>query len=337
MNSIFHDSIRMRHLPVACAALLAAAAMTSCTKPAADKAAGTTAPKTYPRAELLIEPAVLAQAPAGEFAILDVRSQKSFDEGRIPGAVRVDEKQWAKTFGDGADAKAWSERIGKLGIEPGSKVIVYDDALFRNAARIWWILRYWGVADARLLDGGWQGWQSAGLPVEHNAAQSPVPKSFDAVPHPERLAAKAQLLDSLQDHSLQIVDARSDAEFTGVDKHKNKRAGHVPTAKHLEWLDLIDQKTHRFKPPDQLAALFRQAGIVLDRPTATYCQSGGRAAVMVFALDLMGATRTANYCASWHEWGNEDDTPIVVEPPEDKKSAAAPKGNEEEQRNANHH
>ena len=84
-------------------------------------------------------------------------------------------------------------------------MIVYDDALFRNAARIWWILRYWGVEDARLLDGGWQGWQSAGLPVEHNAAQpseskpaptsapastSPKSKPFPAVPHPERLAAK---------------------------------------------------------------------------------------------------------------------------------------------------
>ena len=132
------------------------------------------------------------------------------------------------------------------------------------------------------------------------------------------------MIDSLKDHSLQIVDARSDAEFTGADKHKNKRAGHVPTAKHLEWLDLIDQNTHRFKSSDQLAALFRQAGIVLDRPTATYCQSGGRAAVMVFGMDLMGATRTANYCASWHEWGNEDDTPIVVEPSQDKKKAAAP-------------
>ena len=108
MNSIFHDSIRIRNLPVALAALLAVAAMTSCSRQTADKAAGTTAGTEYPRGELLIEPAVLARAPAGEFVILDVRSPKSFDEGRIPGAVRIDEKQWAKGFGDGSDAQAWA-------------------------------------------------------------------------------------------------------------------------------------------------------------------------------------------------------------------------------------
>jgi thiosulfate/3-mercaptopyruvate sulfurtransferase len=86
----------------------------------------------------------------------------------------------------------------------------------------------------------------------------------------------------------------------------------------LEWIDLIDKETQRFKTPDQLRKLFADAEIGLDRPTATHCQGGGRASVMAFGMELMGATSVANYYASWGEWGNADDTPIVAGKPKKK-------------------
>jgi thiosulfate/3-mercaptopyruvate sulfurtransferase len=132
------------------------------------------------------------------------------------------------------------------------------------------------------------------------------------VAQPKRLATKAQLLGSHKSASLQIVDARSLAEFCGIEKQTNKRAGAIPGAKHLEWSSLLDKKTQRFKTAEQLRALFQEAGIALNRPTATHCQSGGRAAVMAFAMELMGAAEVSNYYASWGEWGNADDTPVVV-------------------------
>lgn len=75
---------------------------------------------------------------------------------------------------------------------------------------------------------------------------------------------------------------------------------------------MIDKDTQRFKSPSQLSKLFQDAGIDLERPTATHCQSGGRASVMVFGMELMGAKAARNYYASWAEWGNAEDTPIVV-------------------------
>ena len=92
----------------------------------------------------------------------------------------------------------------------------------------------------------------------------------------------------------------------------------IPGAKHLEWIDLIDKQTQRFKAADQLRTLFAAAEIKLDRPTATHCQGGGRAAVMAFGMELMGASSVANYYASWGEWGNADDTPIVPGKPTKK-------------------
>ena len=73
---------------------------------------------------------------------------------------------------------------------------------------------------------------------------------------------------------------------------------------------MLDAKTHRFKSASELRKLFEQAGIALDRPTATYCQSGGRAAVMAFGMELMGAKDVSDYYRSWAEWGNSEDTPV---------------------------
>ncbi|MEX2121568.1 MAG: sulfurtransferase [Pirellulales bacterium] len=275
----------------------------------------------YPRAELLVEPADLARAEvAKQFVILDARPRRQYDEGHVPGAVLVDASAWAKAFGDGQDSEGWSRRIGEAGIDRQSKVVVYDNSSNKDAARIWWILGHWGADDARLLNGGWAGWQSGNLPVETEASR-PKQAEFQARARAKRLATKDLLLDSLSGASgkLQVVDARSEGEFCGTEKLNNKRAGAIPGATHLEWSDLVDPETQRFKGPDQLRELFDSAGIDLEQPAVAHCQSGGRASVMAFGLELMGARDVRNYYASWSEWGNADDTPIEPGKPADEK------------------
>src|SRR5262245_31820410 len=84
----------------------------------------------YPRPNLLIEPAELAKPDvAKRYCLLDARPRKDYDAGHVPGAVWVDPEAWAKAFADGQDAKAWAERIGKLGIaDAETRVAIYDDA-----------------------------------------------------------------------------------------------------------------------------------------------------------------------------------------------------------------
>lgn len=265
----------------------------------------------YPRPDLLIEPARLAKADVAKgFVILDAREKTKYDAGHVPNAVWVDHAGWAKAFGQGGDAKGWGGRIGGLGIGPDAKVVVYDDNSTKDAARIWWLLRYWGVEDVRLLNGMWTGWNAGSHPTGKGETP-PAAVTFEAKARPDRLATKDQLLKSLGGGKLQIVDARSEKEFCGVEKLTNKRAGAIPGAKQLEWIDLLDEDTQRFKPAADLKKLFAGAGIALDRPTATHCQSGGRAAVMAFTMELMGAKDVSNYYPSWAEWGNAADTPVV--------------------------
>jgi thiosulfate/3-mercaptopyruvate sulfurtransferase len=240
--------------------------------------------------------------------ILDARKPEEYKKGHFPGAANVDVEAWRKAFAAGQDPKAWAERLGAVGVDGKLTVVVYDDNNFLDAARVWFILRYWGVEDVRLLNGGWKGWVAAG--GKSQQTPHPPPVTLNLAAHPERLATKQQLLDVLRDKKSQILDARSFGEFCGT-VAKAERGGAIPGAVHLEWSDVLDKKTQRFKSAQELTEIFKIAGVDVIKPAVTYCQSGGRASVLAFALELMGGKQVQNYYRSWQEWGNDPSTPIM--------------------------
>jgi thiosulfate/3-mercaptopyruvate sulfurtransferase len=274
-------------------------------------AAGEIAPKNkYPRSNLLMEPAALAKAvDAHKVYVVDVRPPEKFKAGHIRQATAVDPSAWSKMFVAKRTKESWEKLLGRIGIDADTSVVVYGDD-FRETARIWWIMRYWGVRDVRMLNGGWQGWlASGGMQEKDTGKRHHAAKNTRLNPEHQRLVVKEQLLEGLKKKRYQIADARSRDEYCGIGKTA-RRTGAIPAARRLEWSDLIDKKTQRFKSPAELTRLLKQAGIDLERPTVTYCQSGGRASVLAFALELMGARDVRNYYCSWSEWGNADDTPI---------------------------
>lgn len=263
----------------------------------------------YPVKNLLIEPADLWNSKGSPYIILDVRSGAAFSSGHVPGALRVDGNEWAKNFLDGRDKEAWAIRLGKLGLTPEASVVIYDDASNKDAARVWWILKYWGFQDVRLLHGMWTGWKVAKLPISTEIMKV-KPTVFPLMATSNRLATKKDVLQSLEVKSAGIVDARTEAEYTGKNKLTNKYGGCIPGAKNLDWEQLIDTKTKRFKTVAELNELFAKAKIDLNQPQIAHCQGGGRSSVLDFAMELMGAKNVRNYHASWGEWGNSDDVPI---------------------------
>jgi thiosulfate/3-mercaptopyruvate sulfurtransferase len=270
----------------------------------------------YPRAELLTEATELAKPDAArDLRVLDARPREKYDAGHVPGAVWVDHAAWSKLFAAGQERGPWAKKIGEVGIDTGTPVVVYDDAAAKDAARIWWILRYWGVKDVRLLNGGWGAWQAAG-----GAVGKDEPKVTATTPslraQGERLASKDDVLGLVKGKGkdVQIIDARSAAEHCG-DEKLARRSGAIPGAVNLDWTDLVEKKSQRFKGPEELARLFKEAGIDVSKPAVAHCQSGGRSSVMIFAMELMGAKDVRNYYKSWAEWGNDPDTPIVTPKP----------------------
>jgi thiosulfate/3-mercaptopyruvate sulfurtransferase len=268
-------------------------------------------PMPYPRPELLVEAADLEKGLAAlkGMHILDARPKAQYDEGHIPGAVWVDTAAWSKRFAEGQDEAHWAVPIAYVGVTPSTSVVVYDDNQSRDAARIWFILRYWGVKEVRLLNGGLAAWKANKGKLTAEDSGVAVPQLVELKKQPTRLTTKDDLLKLLKDKPPQIIDARSTGEYCGT-QETAKRNGAIPGAKHLEWSDTIDKKTGRFKSADDLAKLFKEAGIDPSKPAVTYCQSGGRAAVLAFTLELMGGKEVSNYYRSWAEWGNDPNTPI---------------------------
>jgi thiosulfate/3-mercaptopyruvate sulfurtransferase len=266
-------------------------------------------PNGYAKPELLIEPAALAEADAlKKFVILDIRNQDAYAAGHIRGAIRVDVAALSKAFNADKNTDTWANRLAKLGVNVDTPVVVYGSA-WTESARLWWILHYWGVADAKLLNGGWTAWKDDKGPVSIDQA-SPKPVAAKVKPITDRLATKAQMLDFLNEKSCQILDARTDSEFNGIAGGAKKK-GSIPGACHLEWNQFVDAKTQKLKPAKEIASLLKECGIDLSKPVVTYCQSGGRAAVSAFVLELMGDKNVRNYYRSWAEWGNADDTPVA--------------------------
>ena len=265
----------------------------------------------YAKPAMLVEPAELKADASGRFVILDVRSQKDYAAGHIPGAVWADLGAWDRLMTADAKADVWAARIGAVGIDGKKPVVVYSASKSRDAARAWWILRNQGVPDVRLVQGDWAGYKKTGGVVETDLNQSKAvePALKQAA---DRVLTKDKILSGLKARTLdQMIDARSSGEYCGEAKSA-KRNGAIPGAKHLDWTDTIDPKTGRFKPAPEMKKLFEDAGIALDKPTATYCQSGGRAAVIAFVYELMTGKPAKNYYRSWAEWGNDPDTPIVT-------------------------
>jgi thiosulfate/3-mercaptopyruvate sulfurtransferase len=260
--------------------------------------------KKYPRPDLLIEPGELATPQAAQkFRVLDARSAKEFTKARISNASNVKISAWSKQFASGQDPKTWEAELGTRGLDLDVPVVVYGDNL-TEVARLWYILRYWGLKDVRILNGGFDAWVAGKYPVETQPYVSTIKATQPKlIPMEKRLATKDQIKDSLKDNLFQIVDARADSEY---------RAGAIPGCVNLEWKMLVDSKTQRFKGPAELEQVFKKAGIDLTKPTVAHCQSGGRSSVMVFAMELMGAADARNYYRSWGEWGNAGDTPIFM-------------------------
>ena len=200
--------------------------------------------------------------------ILDSRSADDYASGHIPGAVPVDVKAWqelGRRDGGFHDAEAWSAKAGQLGIHHASQLVVYGSNL-TDTARIWWTLKYLGLQDVRILNGGWPAWIREQRPIDKDRPVVQATK-FEPKFQADRLEEIDSLKRSVDAGAVTVVDARSKEEFTG-EQVRGERGGHIPGAKQLEWKELLAEDG-RFKTPDELHNLFRQRGITPEQTAVT--------------------------------------------------------------------
>ncbi|MBW6527136.1 sulfurtransferase [Sphingomonas sp. RHCKR7] len=234
--------------------------------------------------------------------------------GHVPGALFMDLAGFSDTSSDLPStmpgAAQFAARAARLGIEPASRIVLYDDAPHHTAARAWVMLRAFGYERVALLDGGLAAWKRAGLPLEQGDGAVPA-RAVDAGTGTGTAGLRdlAAMRSIQRDGSEQIVDARSAARFTGEepDPRAGVAPGHMPGARNLPYKRLFDEDG-RWKRGEALAAAFRDAGIDLDRPMVMTCGSGITASVLAFGAHLLGRD-AAVYDGSWTEWGADPSTP----------------------------
>jgi thiosulfate/3-mercaptopyruvate sulfurtransferase len=262
---------------------------------------GPAAGPDYPNPTLLVEPEELAKLDTTTVRILDVRGKAKYDDGHVPGSVLAMTGPWSNAVKEGkADSAFWTKELAAVGVLPTRPVVVVADDI-RDAARARWLLIYAGQIDVRLLNGGWGAYVAAKLPVSKEATTAKA-NDWDRIVNRHVLATKEHML-GLPNAApkARIIDTRSAEEYA---------AGHIPGAVRLEWTELLDPNTKKFKPAEELAKLLMERNIDPAEESCSYCQSGGRAAVVAFALELMGSKKARNYYRSWAEWGTAKDTPI---------------------------
>ena len=273
-----------------------------------------TAASGFANSQLLIETEELAKTlgDAG-VRIVDVRTEKEYESGHISGALHVSVHALddLKANQEGLPipkAKA-EELFGGLGIGEGVKVVAYDGP--KNpfgAARIFFVLEFFGHDKMQILNGGFAKWAQEGRLVS-TEAPTPVKATFVARPRRELLATAEEVRARLKDPKVCLLDARSAEEYTGEDVRAS-RGGRIPGAVNVDYASTFRKDDHTLKSAEELRRMFEAAGAKPDRETITYCHSGARSAHDYFVLRLLGYERLKNYDGSWAEWGNSETLPI---------------------------
>lgn len=237
-------------------------------------------------------------------------AKAEFIEGHLPGAQFFDIDKMSDTESPLPHmlprAEVFSSKVRKLGIGDGKRIVCYDAAGLFSAARVWWMFRVFGHDDVVVLDGGLPKWKAEGRPLEDGPARTPQERHFTARYRSMLVADKndVQAAD-------QVADARSPARFRGeeAEPRPGVRPGHIPGARNVHYATLLNPDG-TLKQPDQIARLFRDAGVDLRKPVVTSCGSGVTAAILSLALAEAGVSGDRLYDGSWTEWGADPATQI---------------------------
>ena len=253
------------------------------------------------------------------WALGDPHGRKHFEARRIPGSVYVDlDTELAAEASPLTgrhplpDVDALQIAARRWGVRDGGSVVVLDDNGGLAAARAWWLLRWAGVTDVRVLDGGLRAWEAAGYPVDDESVPVTVPAAGDVVLRPGQLPT----LDADEAAELArtglLLDARAGERYRGEAEPIDLKAGHIPGAVSAPTSENL-AADGGFRPADELRERFTELGAADPdhESVGVFCGSGVTAAHQILALHIAGID-AALYPGSWSQWSSDPERPVAT-------------------------
>lgn len=265
---------------------------------------------------LLLEPEILTPLIFDpQLLIVDLSKPKTFAQYHIPQAIHLNYPEIVHIekpiMGLLPDNDQLSSVLSAIGLTQDKHVIAYDDEGGGKAARLLWTLDVLGHTQFSLLNGGLHAWINEGHETQQNV-RAAAASAYRASAGSNGITNMEYILNHLQDPSIRLLDARSAEEFNGSKKFAEK-AGHIPGAVNMDWLQIMDtNKNLRFKTDEQLKTMLSSLGIFEDQEIIVYCQSHHRSALTYIMLKHLGYPNIKGYPGAWSEWGNASHTPVEL-------------------------
>lgn len=240
-----------------------------------------------------------------------------YESGHIPGAIHLDvDRDLASPRDPGRPgrhplptAEAFARTLQRAGVDESTTVVAYDDEGGAIAARLWWLLRYFGhPARVLVLDGGIQAWQAAGGAVEAGPVAARVGVALPTLsPDPTMVVDRAQVRAMSEGRRGLLLDARALPRYRGDVEPIDPRAGHVPGAKSAPFVGNLREPKGVFLSTDELRRRYEELGAV-GADVVAYCGSGVTACHDLLALHLAGLPARL-YEGSWSDWSGDPSLP----------------------------
>lgn len=258
----------------------------------------------------LIDCATLSELDKSDVVIVDCRfsladvtaGSRAYAESHISGAIyaSLDDDLSGSPLTDHGrhplpSPEALTAVFSRMGITTNTQVVAYDDANGMVASRLWWMLRYMGHMAVSVLDGGWQGWQAAGLPTT-SGIELPSPAIFSGAPRREWLI----LHDEVPTVPL-LIDSRAPERYRGEEEPLDPIAGHISGAVNYYYQQSWDENG-RYLPKAQIKAQLEAViGSTPVEQVGVYCGSGVSGCANLLAMAHAGLGNGRLYAGSWSE------------------------------------
>jgi len=254
-------------------------------------------------------------------AEVDYDPKANYQLGHVAGAVLFDWKQDINdpVFRNVLSKQACEDLLQRAGVNNDTTLVLYGD--FNNwfAAFAFWVFKYYGFKDVRIMNGGRKKWLEEDKEISKDIPN--YSKGDFKASDPDKnirifLNEVKQALDTRD--RIKMIDVRSPKEFTGeilappeYPTEHAQRGGHIPGAENIPWAQAVNDKDGTFKSADELKKLYESKGITQDKEIIAYCRIGERSSHTWFVLKyLLGYPDVRNYDGSWTEWGNMIANPI---------------------------